>query len=121
MGLTITNKTSKYNSRQRVLDHISSKLKISVKDITFDSSYPTGGESITASDVGSGFTELIGFFPQLSTGGVDGSYVLNFNPSTSKLEVYYVDADYAGDRPLKEVPNGTDLSSETFKCLIVGY
>ena len=120
MALTLLNKTDTYQKRQRVIDHLATKLKVTVVDITFDSSYPRGGEAIDADDIGHGFNEIVSIHGNPSTGASYG-YILSWNSSTEKLVVLETDSDYAGDRSLKEVANATNLSAATFKCFVTGY
>jgi len=125
MGVSLTKKTSDYRNQQRVLDHISTPLKITTVDITFDSSYPSGGEILNATDLDIGATRIIAVIPDGASRGNSYGYVLgpkySTDESNAKLRVFEVDADYAGDRALKEVANGTDLSAVTFRCLVLAY
>jgi hypothetical protein len=100
-----------------MLDHISTPLKMSVVDIAFDSSYPTGGEAITVGNIAHGFKSIITILAEPSTNG----YILSYDSTNSKLKVWQTNADYSGDTPLIEVTNATNLSLETFRCTIIGY
>lgn len=117
MALSFTHKIDTYRHQQRMLDHISTPLKMSVVDITFDNSYPTGGEAITVSNIAHGFKEIKTVLSEVSTNG----YILSYDSTNAKLKVWQTNSDYAGDTPLVEVANTTDLSLETFRCTIIGY
>jgi hypothetical protein len=120
MAIAITHKTKTYHNRQRILDHIASPLKMCVVDITFDSSYPTGGEALSVSSLDAGISNILAVIPQPSRGNSYG-YILSFNPEKYKLVVLETNSDYAGDTSLTEVGNGTDLSAAVFRCCIIGY
>lgn len=83
-------------------------LKFVTGTIAFDSSYPTGGESITA--IATQFTELLGvtFTPHLG-------YVfdVDYTAATQKVLAYYVDNNAAGDSAMIEVPDTTNLATLT--------
>jgi hypothetical protein len=117
LSLTLSNKTESYTRQQKVLDHIATKLNMTVITVTFDSSYPTGGESLTYATVGHGFKSIVAVFPQASTNGYVGVYDL----STNKLKVMQTNSDYAGDTPLIEVENTADLSTVSMDILVIGY
>jgi len=74
-------------------------------DITFDSSYATGGEAFVPDDVG---LSVIDFADIAATGGRTFSY----SASTGKILAY------AGST---EVTNATDLSAVTVRARIWGY
>lgn len=75
--------------------------------ITFDSSYPTGGESISASSFkGSSFVRLM---LDPSTTGIVPSY----NSSTGKVMAFWVDTTVDG-AAMAEVTATTDLSTAVF-------
>ncbi len=78
-----------------------------VADITFDGSYPTGGEAIAGSDLG---------FRIGNIENVEGSAagrVVSFD-GTNNLLLVHESAGAAG--ALREVPNTTDLSGLTVRC-----
>lgn len=84
--------------------------------ITFDSSYPTGGEAVTPANFGlTAITDI-----QLE--GDDG-YVLRWDRSTTapKLLAYMGDNNNASDGPLIEVANTTDLSAVVTRFTVTGY
>lgn len=80
-------------------------------DVTFDSSYPTGGEAYTAGLFGlSQITSL-----RVASGG--GLYVPEIDKANSKIIMGEAGADGA---PLDEVANTTDLSAVTITVVAVG-
>ena len=84
-----------------------------VMQITFSNSYPTGGESFTAAMAG--MAEVVGVFLSPLASG----YMVQWNRSTAKLQVYVEEAVAAGG-PLLEVANATDLSLLVVMALVVG-
>ena len=81
--------------------------------VAFDSSYPTGGEAITAAQFG-----LAAIDDVIVTNG--GGYVVSYIPSTGKLLVRYADYDAVADGALVEVPNATNLSALTVRVIVIG-
>ena len=77
------------------------------KTIAFDSSYVTGGMSLTASDLGlSGQVRDVRIDPK-------AGYVFEYDYTNSKVIVYYGDNNNVADGPLIEVPAATNLSTVT--------
>ena len=85
--------------------------KFNIKRIQFDDSYPTGGESLTAGDLG--FTDIHAVMIDTETSG----YVAQYDYSNSKVEVYEAGADGAA---LDEVANTTDLSAVYIRIVAFG-
>jgi hypothetical protein len=83
--------------------------------LTFDASYPTGGESLTATDVG--LTAINFVLPTPFAG-----YVFEYDYANAKLLAYYQDADAVADSALIQVPNTTDLAAlvTAARLLIIG-
>jgi hypothetical protein len=73
--------------------------------ITFDSSYPSGGETLTASDFG--MTEIYG----VSVIGDCGGYQFNYDQSNLKLKVYY-------QQPLTGVVTDDDSASSNGTAIL---
>lgn len=99
-------------------DHTDGNKRIKVRTITFDSSYPTGGESLTAADVKLRKIEFVSDGVARNTAGtlaVNTSY----DYTNSKLFAY----ETAGtvDTAHKEVTNATDLSTYSVRLRIEGY
>ena len=84
-----------------------------VMQITFDSAYPTGGESFTAAMAG--MAQVVGVFLSPLASG----YTVQWNRATAKLQVYEEEATAAGG-PLLEVANNTDLQNLVVVALVVG-
>jgi hypothetical protein len=89
--------------------------KVVVVDTTFDSSYVTGGESLTAADLG--LTKI----QYVATGVADTNYVTRYDYTNSKLLAYDSDYSTSTDGPLQQVANATDLSTADVRLLVVGY
>lgn len=77
-----------------------------VGTLAFDSSYPTGGESVPRS--------LLGLlkFDDVRIGPKAG-YLFEWDDTNQKVKVYQGDNDNAADAPLIEVADTTDLSALT--------
>ena len=90
------------------------KQRISVSNITMDASYPTGGEAITANQLG--LSRITSVIPAASTTG----YVPAWDQANSKLEVFYGDYSATVDGVLSEVAATTDLSAVTFTVIAFG-
>ena len=84
--------------------------KLVAVKITFDSSYPTNGEALVASDVG--LTEILAVFAEPK-----GGYC--FVWAANLIEAFWVDTTTDG-APLAEVANTTDLSAIAPYCLVLG-
>ena len=82
--------------------------------ITFDASYPTGGEAVTLTQLG--LTRLDWLTVNTTDGHVpawDGS------TSTPKVKLFWVDTTTDG-APLAEVPSTTDVSAVVVRFHAVG-
>lgn len=96
-------------------------VKTAVKDrymhifkVTFDSSYPTGGEPLTAADLG--FSDHA---TNLNVLGFAGGYTLNYDAANAKLMAFWVDTTVDG-AAMAEVANTTNLSAVTALVLAFG-
>jgi len=79
--------------------------------VTFDTSYPTGGEAVTANQVGMGKIEqFLIAFPVSSTPAIRAA---DYDYTNDKLRVY-------GEN-FAEIANATDLSTFSCKFEAVGY
>lgn len=85
----------------------------SITNVALDSSYPTGGEAVTAANLG--LTSVAGAVCQAS-----GGYMAEYDITNSKLKMYYADYDATGDGPLIEVPNATSLATVTVTIIAWG-
>lgn len=102
-------------------DYVAGNKRVKVRDITFDSSYPTTGESLTASDVGLKTIEQV--LPHGLAGNSDGTEPtlavdVRYDHSTSKLQAF----ETAGtvDTAHKEVTSTTDLSAFVVRVTFIG-
>lgn len=104
MALTVDNKKR----------HATKSQFYVIVDVDFDSSYPTGGESLTPDSVGLG---KIDFCLASPTAG----YVFEYDYTNEKLKAFYADYDAVADGALIEVANEGDLSGVTnVKVIIFG-
>lgn len=102
MALTITN----------VKSGVMGDMKYRIVTVDFDSSYPTGGEVLTAGDLQ--LVSVMKVDAQLTSG-----YGFQYDHANEKLLAYYGDNNNASDGPLIQVPNTTDLSAITGVRLFV--
>ena len=90
---------------------LGSQLVFRQVDVTFDSSYATGGYAISTAQLGLG--KVLGVIVMSHPAG----YVVEHNVATGKLVVYRVNTTGA---VLGEVPAATNLSGITAHLLAVG-
>lgn len=83
-------------------------LKFVTGTFAFDSSYPTGGESITG--IAGQFQEMLGCIFQSRLGYTFG---VDYTAGAQKVLAYYSDYDAVADGALIQVPDTTDLSTVT--------
>lgn len=86
--------------------------KKTITDVTFDNSYPTGGEAVTAANLGLNNVYRADAFVKSATGG--GVNVANafYNESTQKILVY--------DETPAEAANTADLSNLVVRVVAYG-
>lgn len=84
------------------------RLTVALK-ITFDDSYPTGGEAL----------DLTAYVSNIETVGIEvsGGYVFQYDRSNKKVLAYEAGADGAA---LDEVANATNLSSTVTYVTVTG-
>lgn len=95
--------------------------KIVFADVTFDSSYPTGGESIAASDFGLNTLQyVIPLGPAVDSDGTGGSNAVPvfFDASTSKLQTFESGASGTVN---PEKGSGESLANYLVHVIAVGY
>jgi len=85
--------------------------KFTIKRIQFDSSYASGGESLTAGNLGMTAVHIV------IADGEDSGYVPQYDYTNEKLAVYEAGADAAA---LDEVASTTDLSAYYVRILAYG-
>ncbi|WP_457556326.1 hypothetical protein [Candidatus Pyrohabitans sp.] len=90
-------------------------MKVVIAEIAFDTSYPAGGEPLTASDLGLTKIDHISIEPK-------SGYIFEYDYANSKVKAYYADYAAASAGPLIEVPDLTDLSAVTgVRVMAYGY
>lgn len=91
---------------------------MSIYDITFDTSYPTGGYAVTPS------TFSLRKITHIDPGGItSGGYGVCWDKTNSKLKVFRTKdptSAVAGDIVMQEVANGVSLSTEVANCKVIG-
>lgn len=80
--------------------------------VTMDSSYPTGGESVTAANLG--LSRIVQFSLEPNAG-----YVPEYNHANSKVKVFWVDTTVDG-AALAEVADTTNIATVVFRGKVVG-
>lgn len=98
-----------------VRDFAVGNLKAKIRDVTFSSSYTTGGEALAPKDVG--FRSIVAVIPCGAARKNDGTSSVNVSYDGSKLLAYWSAA--AGAAPT-EVTNATNLSTYKARVLILG-
>lgn len=93
-------------------------FRYSIVDITWDSSYATGGEALTPAQVG--LSEIL-YCTDVGNYDAQGKTVVAYDAANDKLAAYGGDGGAAGVVNLKEVANATDLSTVTQTVLFLGY
>lgn len=92
----------------------SSHLLIRVIDVTFDSSYPTGGEALDFTTLG--FDTVLAVIP---AGKTTGGYEFAYDYGNSKIIAYWVDTTVDG-AAMAEVANATNLSTVVARFVVIG-
>lgn len=77
------------------------KKFVTITAVTLDNSYPTGGEAITANQLGLGTVEAAAVM------GTPSGFGFEFDVANMKLKAYYADYDAVADGALIQVPNGS--------------
>lgn len=85
--------------------------------VTWDSSYATGGESLTAGDVGLQRIDFLVAEPAAASAGTS-AHVVKYDYTNSKLQAFETGA--AVDSPLKEATAAADLSATPCRIMVVG-
>ena len=106
MAITITNPGSSAD-----VPGVSGNIKDVIKDITFDDSYPTGGEGLSATQLGLEEVYIV-LISQKSDG-----YGVQYDYSNEKLEIYEAGADGAA---LDELGNTADASGIAIRLIAYG-
>ncbi len=99
-------------SAAKVHTGIPGSLRQTVTDVTFDSSYPTGGEPVAASDLG--LTNVLFAFCNVKTiGGTVNVANAIYDEVNDKIKIY--------DETPAEAANTADLSTLVIRVLAFGY
>jgi hypothetical protein len=99
-------------SASRVAATTFGNKRVRVYDVTFDSSYPTGGEPLAASDVGLRKIDWA-FCNVKAVGGTVNVANVYFDRANNKLKVY--------DETPAEAANTSDLSTLVVQVAAFGY
>lgn len=114
MGLTITKPYAG-------CDYVAGNKRHRVRELEFDNSYPTGGESLAASDVNLKVIEqFIPHGPASNDDGTGGTLgvPVRYDHSTSKVQAF----ESAGDGDsLDEVGSTNSLADYLVRVTIIGY
>lgn len=84
--------------------------KFQVGALAFDSSYPTGGESVS-----------FGFSPTIVLLQPASGYVFEYDADNGKVLAYYADYDAGADGALIQVADETDLDAVSTVYLAIGF
>ena len=106
MALTISNP-----SNARDTTGVPGDMKYVIKTITFDSSYPTGGEAIASTEVGLESIALVLISPD------HNGYVAQFDYTNSKISLWEAGADGAA---LDEFASTGDASAVVVRAIFYG-
>lgn len=117
MSLTIADKDTDFRAASRTLgDLLSTKYVFRVVEITFDTSYPRGGESLSAAN-----KTAIGIDSALLFVGSDNSdrnLVPSFDYTNQKIKLFTGIA--GGSSQFVEVGEGIDVSDVKVRAWIIG-
>lgn len=89
-----------------------------VAEITFDSSYPTGGEPLTAAQLGLASVDAV--FPAAAVNSTPLALGVRYDKANAKLLAFYGDNDAGADSGLIQVPDTTNLSAYSATVLVIG-
>lgn len=99
-------------------DHVAGNKRYKYRTITFDASYPTGGEPLTASDLG--LKQIVAIVPMGAFRNTDATLGIevSYDHTNSKLVAYWGNAGVASGMP--EVTSTTDLSTYSGRIMAIG-
>lgn len=98
----------------RVSRTVFGNKRVTVHDVVGPSSYTTGGETLTAKDLGLRKIESATCEP------TESGYVPRYDHAAGKLQYFWVDSSLVADGPLAEVAATTDLDQETTRITAWG-
>jgi hypothetical protein len=93
-------------------DHVEGNKKVKVRTITFDNSYPTGGESLTPNDVGLKTIDTVQGGVAPATSGGATARTVAYDHTNQKLLVYTTAS--------AEAANASDQSAFSIRLRFVG-
>lgn len=100
-------------------DFVEGNKKVRVRTVTFDSSYATGGEALTASDFGLRVLTEVRPHGAFRTTDATSAVTVSYDHTNAKLVAYWGNAGSASVLP--EVTSTTDLSTYSGRVTAVGY
>lgn len=89
---------------------VAAKLRVTVTDVVADSSYPTGGEALTAAQLG--LSQVAWAIVTVNAPTADAVVAGEYDVTNSKLILYTATA---------QVSNGTDLTDVGVQVVAFGY
>lgn len=101
-------------------DYVSGNKKVKFRTLTFDSSYDTAGESLTAANVNLKKIVDVQLNPLKNSGGTAG-WIGVYDYTNSKVIVLTGSNAGGSGTALPEVSSTTNLSSYTCRARIEGY
>lgn len=93
---------------------------VSIVDVTFDSSYPAGGEAVTAADFGLNTIRTVLPAVAVDPDTADNALVVAFDHTNSKILLFWANNDGGADGPLIEVADTTDVAAYTARLVVYG-
>lgn len=86
--------------------NVTGNVRQVIGTLAFDTSYPTGGEALSANAIGLAVIDHLEVDP-------NGGFAFQYDYTNGTVLVYYGDYNAAQDGSLIEVPDTTDLSTLT--------
>lgn len=111
-----------------VTDYVSGNKRVRIRDITFDTgTYVTGGNTVTAAQVGLKRIEIVNFGTQVATNGTSGATAnpvgVTYNSTNTAVtfQQYELGGTGAAGDPLREKDSAeATLANFTFRVQFVG-
>lgn len=100
-------------SAAQVFVNRTGKKRQVVTEVTMDSSYPTGGEAVTAAQLGLATVDVA--ICSTNTG-----HIAQYDKANAKIKLYYADYDAVADGALIEVPNTTNVAAVVVTVVAYG-
>ena len=92
-------------------DRVSGNIKVRVRRITFDNSYPAGGEAVAASDFGLKKIYHLEISPVAMKSDESLGVPVAYDADAGKIVAFEGDNDNAADAPLVQADDTDDLST----------